>query len=119
LELLKEIAPHMTRAAVLRDPALAAGIGQTVARSPDCAGPSPNSRAIAACVQRPAKAAHYRAPCRRAPSSHRAIGPSASLRCCCGDIALGLQFSSRRRSPMRRPPARLPPQLRLRLTTSS
>jgi putative ABC transport system substrate-binding protein len=28
LELLKEIAPHMTRAAVLRDPALAAGIGQ-------------------------------------------------------------------------------------------
>src|SRR6516162_9931019 len=31
LELLKEIAPHMTRAAVLRDPALAAGIGQFAA----------------------------------------------------------------------------------------
>ena len=28
LELLKEIAPNLTRAAVLRDPALAAGIGQ-------------------------------------------------------------------------------------------
>ena len=28
LELLKEIAPHVTRAAVLRDPAIAAGIGQ-------------------------------------------------------------------------------------------
>jgi putative ABC transport system substrate-binding protein len=28
LELLKEIAPHVTRAAVLRDPAVAAGIGQ-------------------------------------------------------------------------------------------
>ena len=28
---LKEIAPHMTRAAVLRDPALAAGIGQFAA----------------------------------------------------------------------------------------
>ncbi len=31
LELLKEIAPHMTRAVVLRDPALAAGIGQFAA----------------------------------------------------------------------------------------
>jgi putative ABC transport system substrate-binding protein len=31
LELLKEIAPHMTRAAVLRDPALAAEIGQLAA----------------------------------------------------------------------------------------
>jgi putative tryptophan/tyrosine transport system substrate-binding protein len=31
LELLKEIAPHITRAAVLRDPALAAGIGQFAA----------------------------------------------------------------------------------------
>jgi ABC-type uncharacterized transport system substrate-binding protein len=31
LELLKEIAPHTTRAAVLRDPALAAGIGQFAA----------------------------------------------------------------------------------------
>jgi ABC-type uncharacterized transport system substrate-binding protein len=31
LELLKEIAPHMTRVAVLRDPALAAGIGQFAA----------------------------------------------------------------------------------------
>jgi ABC-type uncharacterized transport system substrate-binding protein len=31
LELLKEIAPHMTRAEVLRDPALAAGIGQFAA----------------------------------------------------------------------------------------
>src|SRR5262249_50293917 len=31
LELLKENAPHMTRAAVLRDPALAAGIGQFAA----------------------------------------------------------------------------------------
>ncbi len=31
LELLKEIAPHMTRAAVLRDPTLAAGIGQFAA----------------------------------------------------------------------------------------
>jgi putative ABC transport system substrate-binding protein len=31
LELLKDIAPHMTRAAVLRDPALAAGIGQFAA----------------------------------------------------------------------------------------
>src|SRR5205807_2355380 len=31
LELLKESAPHMTRAAVLRDPALAAGIGQFAA----------------------------------------------------------------------------------------
>jgi putative ABC transport system substrate-binding protein len=31
LELLKEIAPHMTRAAVLRDPALASGIGQFAA----------------------------------------------------------------------------------------
>ena len=31
LELLKEIAPHMTRAAVLRDPSLAAGIGQFAA----------------------------------------------------------------------------------------
>src|SRR5262249_55345857 len=31
LELLKEIAPHMTRAAVLRAPALAAGIGQFAA----------------------------------------------------------------------------------------
>jgi putative tryptophan/tyrosine transport system substrate-binding protein len=31
LELLKEIAPNMTRAAVLRDPALAAGIGQFAA----------------------------------------------------------------------------------------
>jgi putative tryptophan/tyrosine transport system substrate-binding protein len=31
LGLLKEIAPHMTRAAVLRDPALAAGIGQFAA----------------------------------------------------------------------------------------
>src|SRR5436190_2170793 len=31
LELLREIAPHMTRAAVLRDPALAAGIGQFAA----------------------------------------------------------------------------------------
>jgi hypothetical protein len=31
LELLKEIAPHMTREAVLRDPALAAGIGQFAA----------------------------------------------------------------------------------------
>jgi putative tryptophan/tyrosine transport system substrate-binding protein len=31
LELLKEIAPPMTRAAVLRDPALAAGIGQFAA----------------------------------------------------------------------------------------
>src|SRR5262249_12856740 len=31
LELLKEIAPHMTHAAVLRDPALAAGIGQFAA----------------------------------------------------------------------------------------
>jgi putative tryptophan/tyrosine transport system substrate-binding protein len=31
LELLKEIAPQMTRAAVLRDPALAAGIGQFAA----------------------------------------------------------------------------------------
>jgi putative ABC transport system substrate-binding protein len=31
LELLKEFAPHMTRAAVLRDPALAAGIGQFAA----------------------------------------------------------------------------------------
>jgi putative ABC transport system substrate-binding protein len=31
LELVKEIAPHMTRAAVLRDPALAAGIGQFAA----------------------------------------------------------------------------------------
>ena len=28
LELLKEIAPHVTRAAVLRDPAIASGIGQ-------------------------------------------------------------------------------------------
>jgi putative tryptophan/tyrosine transport system substrate-binding protein len=31
LELLKEIAPHLTRVAVLRDPALAAGIGQFAA----------------------------------------------------------------------------------------
>ena len=31
LELLKEIAPNVTRAAVLRDPALAAGIGQFAA----------------------------------------------------------------------------------------
>jgi putative ABC transport system substrate-binding protein len=31
LELLKEIAPHMTRTAVLRDPALAGGIGQFAA----------------------------------------------------------------------------------------
>jgi putative tryptophan/tyrosine transport system substrate-binding protein len=31
LELLKEIAPHMTRAAVLRDPTFAAGIGQFAA----------------------------------------------------------------------------------------
>ena len=31
LELLKEIAPHVTRAVVLRDPALAAGIGQFAA----------------------------------------------------------------------------------------
>jgi putative ABC transport system substrate-binding protein len=31
LEVLKEIAPHITRAAVLRDPALAAGIGQFAA----------------------------------------------------------------------------------------
>src|SRR5215468_11403602 len=31
LELLKEIAPHLTRAAVLRDPSLAAGIGQFAA----------------------------------------------------------------------------------------
>jgi ABC-type uncharacterized transport system substrate-binding protein len=31
LELLKEIAPHMTRVAVLRDPALAAGIGRFAA----------------------------------------------------------------------------------------
>ena len=28
LELLKQIAPHVTRAAVLRDPAIQAGIGQ-------------------------------------------------------------------------------------------
>jgi putative ABC transport system substrate-binding protein len=31
LELLKEIAPHVTRAAVLRDPAIASGIGQLAA----------------------------------------------------------------------------------------
>jgi putative tryptophan/tyrosine transport system substrate-binding protein len=31
VELLKEIAPHLTRAAVLRDPAIAAGIGQFAA----------------------------------------------------------------------------------------
>ena len=31
LELLKEIAPHITRAAVLRDPAIASGIGQLAA----------------------------------------------------------------------------------------
>jgi putative ABC transport system substrate-binding protein len=31
LELLKEIAPHVTRAAVLRDPAVASGIGQFAA----------------------------------------------------------------------------------------
>ena len=31
LELLKEIAPHMTRAVVLRDPAIASGIGQFAA----------------------------------------------------------------------------------------
>jgi ABC-type uncharacterized transport system substrate-binding protein len=31
LELLREVVPHMTRAAVLRDPALAAGIGQFAA----------------------------------------------------------------------------------------
>src|SRR6266700_7977562 len=31
LELLKEIAPHMTHAAVLRDPAIASGIGQFAA----------------------------------------------------------------------------------------
>ena len=28
LELLKQIAPHVTRAAVLRDPSLTAGVGQ-------------------------------------------------------------------------------------------
>jgi putative ABC transport system substrate-binding protein len=34
LELLKEIAPHVTRAAVIRDPAIAAGLGQWAPSSP-------------------------------------------------------------------------------------
>ena len=34
LELLKEIAPGVTRAAVLRDPAISSGIGQFAASSP-------------------------------------------------------------------------------------
>ncbi len=38
LELLKEIAPHVTRAAVLRDPAIASGIGQFA--TVQAAGPS-------------------------------------------------------------------------------
>jgi putative ABC transport system substrate-binding protein len=41
-ELLKEIAPHMTRAAVLRDPALAAGIGQFAAIQSMASSRKPN-----------------------------------------------------------------------------
>ena len=39
LELLKKIAPNVTRVAVLRDPAVAAGIGQFAASSPRCSHP--------------------------------------------------------------------------------
>ena len=46
LELLKEIAPRVTRAAVLRDPAIPRGIGQFAVIQPDQAHSKPNDALV-------------------------------------------------------------------------
>ncbi len=100
LELLKEIAPNLTRVAILRDPALAAGIGQFAAiqaMAPSSLGVELTRSTCATPARSSAPSLHSRAESEwRLDRDGELVGGDPSrtdrLACGCGTVACSLPF---------------------------